>query len=176
MKLSLGLSLVILVLCAYILGSEAAQVRSGAENGATMNEHGWFEGVWRFVSVEVEGVRQPEVPFETNKLIISKDGGFTIVQGPKITRGRLRVDPTTTPKHYDFTLTEGPDTGLTALGIYERDGDTYKICLPLRSKERPAVLVSGPGSGCLFQVFKRETQDVKQALAEIVREGNESKK
>jgi len=170
------LSLVVVIYCACAIRSESAQIVGADNKDAAMKEYAKFEGVWRFALVEVEGVKQPDAPFETNKLIISKDGGFTIVQGPKITQGTLKLDPTKTPKHYDFTVTEGPDKGLTALGIYELDGDTYKICLPLRNKERPAVLISKPGSGCLFQVFKREKQDVKEALIEVRRQQKELKK
>ena len=175
MRLSLGLSLVIVGICAATLGSDAAQVSAGADSDATRQEQVWFEGVWRYALVEVEGVRQPDMPFETNKLIIANNGRFAIVQGTKVTRGTLRVDPTTTPKHYDFSVTEGPGKGLTALGIYERGGDTFKICLPLRGQDRPTLLVSRPGSGCLFQVFQREGRDVNLALAEIDRQETESK-
>ena len=134
-----------------------------------LKEYARLEGVWRFVLVEVEGVKQPELPFETNKLIIAKDGRFTIAQGRKISRGILKLDPTKTPGNYDFTVTNGPDRNLTTLGVYEVDGDTFRICLPLRSKERPSALVSSPGGGCLFQVFKLETRDVKKALMEATR-------
>ena len=143
----------------------------GSDTGdASTNEYARLEGVWRFALVEVEGVKQPEAPFETNKLIVSKDGRYLIVQGPRITRGVITLGPTKTPKHYDVSITDGPLKGLTFLGVYEIDGDTYKVCLPLRGKERPATLVSKPGSGCLFHVFRREKQDVKEALIAVGRQ------
>jgi uncharacterized protein (TIGR03067 family) len=38
-----------------------------------------------------------------------------------------------------------------------------------RSQQRPAELVSKPGSGLLFQVFEREKQDIKEAIVEAGR-------
>ena len=134
------------------------------DEDASTKEYARLEGVWRFGVVEVEGVKQPDAPFETNKLIVSKGGRYLIVQGQRMTRGVIKLGPTETPKHYDVSITNGPRKGQTALGVYEIDGDSFKVCLPFRSKERPAALVSKPGSGCLFYVFKREKEDVKEAM------------
>jgi uncharacterized protein (TIGR03067 family) len=143
----------------------ALAVLMGMDNDdASTKEYARLEGVWRFALVEVEGVKQPDTPFETNKLIVWQDGRYLIVQGPRMTRGVIKLGPTETPKHYDVSITNGPRKGLSALGVYEIDGDTFKVCLPFRSKERPAALISKPGSGCLFHVFKREKSDVKEAL------------
>jgi uncharacterized protein (TIGR03067 family) len=134
------------------------------DDDASRNEYARLEGVWRFALVEVEGVKQRDAPFETNKLIVSKNGRYLILQGPRMTRGVIKLDPSKTPKHYDVTITNGPSKGLKASGVYEIDGDSYKLCLPFRGKERPAALVSTPGSGCLFYVFNREKADVTDAL------------
>jgi len=141
---------------------------SADDEGGT--EYARLQGVWSFALVEVDGARQPEPPFESNKLIISKDGRYTIVQGPRITRGSLKLDPTQTPKHYDVTITEGPSKGLVTQGIYEVAGDTYRICLPLRGKDRPPGFVSKPGSGLLLFVFKREAKDPTAALIGVARQ------
>jgi uncharacterized protein (TIGR03067 family) len=136
---------------------------------ASRKEYARLEGVWRFALVEVEGAKQPEVPFATNKMILSQDGKYAVVQGPRVTRGTLKVDPTKDPKHYDPSIMTGRLKGLTFPGIYQLDGATLTICLPLRSKERPAVLASKPGSGLMLQVFKREKQSVQEALVEAGR-------
>jgi uncharacterized protein (TIGR03067 family) len=129
-----------------------------------------FEGVWSFAQVEVDGAKQPEAPFATNKLLILKDGRFAIMQGPRITRGALKLDPTKMPKHYDVTHTQSAAKGQTALGIYEFEGDTFKVCFPLKGKDRPSEFVNKPGSGLLFFVFKREKQPVSEGLVEIARQ------
>jgi uncharacterized protein (TIGR03067 family) len=140
---------------------------AGQENAATA-EYAGFVGVWRFAAVEVNGAKQPAPPFATNKLIISPGGRYVIVQGPRITRGVIQLDPTTTPKHYDVTVTNGPAKGLKTSGVYELAGDTYRLCLPLGGKVRPASVASKPST--IFFVFQREKHDIKDALEAVGRQ------
>jgi uncharacterized protein (TIGR03067 family) len=133
------------------------------------DDYAQLSGVWSFALVEVDGVKQPEIPFATNKMILSKDGKYAIVQGRQVTRGTLSLDPTKNPKHYDPTITKGKLKGLTFPGIYQLAGDSLTICLPLRDKERPGVFASKPGSGLMLQVFKREKQSVQDGFAEAER-------
>jgi len=165
--------MVVIACAARLAGAQVMQV--AATDRPTVQEYAKFEGVWRFARVEVDGVRQPDMPFATNRLIISRDGSFTIVQGRTVTRGTVRLDPTKAPKHYDFTVNDRTGSDLTAWGIYEHDGDTFRICLSLRSNERPTDPVSKP-RGCLFQEFSRERQDVDDALTEVYRDSPESQR
>ena len=135
----------------------------------TKKEYARLEGVWSFAVIDVEGTKQPAPPFESNKIIIAQDGHFVVVQGPKVTRGIFKLDPSKTPKHYDQTVTDGPAKGLTAACIYELEGDTYKLCGSFRGKERPATFDIKPKSGLILQSFKREKQDVKEALIVVGR-------
>ena len=139
------------------------------DEDATNKEHARFEGVWSFALVEVDGVKQPDEPFETNKIIISNDGSFIVVHGPRVTRGVFKLDLTKTPKHFDQTITHGPAKGRTFSSIYELDSDTYKVCGSFRGGERPAAFGTKPGSGLILHVLKREKQSVKEALIEAGR-------
>jgi uncharacterized protein (TIGR03067 family) len=123
-----------------------------------------LEGVWRFALVEVNRVKQPEVPFATHRMILSKDGRYVVVQGPRITRGTLKVDPTQVPMSYDPVVHLGGGKTLSFPGIYQQEGDTLKICLPLRGKVRPTGFDSKPDSGLMIQVFERETKSTAEAL------------
>ncbi len=149
------------LMCGLLTGADADDL--------VRQEYTRLEGVWRFVLVEVDGNKQPEAPFPAHRIIILKDGRYAVVQGPKITRGVVKLDPRKTPKHFDVSVTTAAGQGPTILSIYELDDDTYKICSSLRSKERPAAFVSKPGSGTIFQVFHREKQDVKDAMTELDR-------
>jgi hypothetical protein len=42
------------------------------------------------------------------------------------------------------------------LGLYELDGDTWKICSALPGKERPEELTSKEGTGHTLAVWERE--------------------
>jgi uncharacterized protein (TIGR03067 family) len=150
-----------LLLIALLLSGAGEDDRAAAECAR-------FVGVWRFADVEVNGTKHPTPPFDTNKLIISKGGRYVIVQGPLITRGVIQLDPTTTPKHYDVTVTHSPAKSLKTSGVYELVGDMYRVCLPLGGKERPASIASKPGT--IFFVFQREKHDVKDALAAVGRQ------
>ena len=81
----------------------------------------------------------PSPPFATHKLVITEGGRYTIQQGERITRGSLKLDPAPSPKHYDVTIATGPNEGQVTHGIYEIDGDTYRVCLPLGGWDRPAL-------------------------------------
>jgi uncharacterized protein (TIGR03067 family) len=128
-----------------------------------------FEGVWQFDQVIVDGIKQPVPPFDTNKMIITKNGLYTIVQGSRITRGAIKIDPSKTPKYYDVILRAGSAKETTFSGIYELAGDELKVCLPLRDKNRPASFASNPGSGCIIHAFKRQGRDVDPALQAVGR-------
>jgi uncharacterized protein (TIGR03067 family) len=147
-----------------------ASLLAGSVAADDASDYSRLRGVWSFTAVEVEGARQPAPPFETNRLVISEGGRYTIVQGSRITRGSLKLDPSRTPKHYDVTITEGRNKGLVTPGIYEVGGDSYRICLALRGKDRPSSFATQPGSGLIAFSFKREQADPKPALIAVARQ------
>jgi uncharacterized protein (TIGR03067 family) len=136
---------------------------------AKKKEYARFEGTWSFALVEVDGTKRPSGPFATHKIIIGKEGRFIVVQGPRVTRGSFKLDPTQTPRHFDNTAIGPSGKSQTSPGIYELDEDTYKVCFSLSGKERPTVLGSKPGSGLIYFVMKREKQEVKEAMLEAGR-------
>lgn len=143
---------------------------SSDNQNAIEKDDALFNGVWAFDLVEVNGVKQPGVPFETNKMIVVWAERFIVVQGKKITRGVFQMDPTRTPKRIDVTATNSQGKTLTTLAIYELEGDTYKVCSSFRSNQRPAEFLSKPGSETVFEVLKRSNQSVQDALAELDRQ------
>lgn len=157
-----------------ILLAMAAGFAAGSDD-ATESDAARIAGVWRFALVQVDGKKQPPVPFATNKMIIAKDGSYAVIQGQRVTRGTVKLDPAASPKQYDVTLATGRLKGTTFPGIYGLQGDTLKVCFPLKGKDRPATLGSEPGSGLLYEVFAREKQDVNEAMTEAARIEREGK-
>jgi uncharacterized protein (TIGR03067 family) len=135
----------------------------------TAEEASRLEGVWRFDSVEVDGVKRPDLPFAANKVIILKDGRFVIMQGKQITHGIMNLDISKTPKQYDSTITSGPAKGQSFPVIYDLQGDTFKLCGPYAGGARPTEFATSAGSGLVMQVLKREKQTVAEAVAEAAR-------
>jgi len=44
------------------------------------------------------------------------------------------------------------------LGIYELEGDGYRVCFALVGKPRPSEFTSKSGSGTILQVWEREKE------------------
>jgi uncharacterized protein (TIGR03067 family) len=66
--------------------------------------------------------------------------------------GSIRVDPSKTPKHLDLRL----DGGQAFQEVYELEGDTLRVCYPVRGGARPTSLRTAPGSGLSLAVYRRE--------------------
>jgi uncharacterized protein (TIGR03067 family) len=73
-----------------------------------------------------------------------------------ITAGNaVAVHQTTTPKSFELHFEEGPEKGNTSFGIYELDGDRWKICLTTRGNERPREFAAPPGTGIALETLRR---------------------
>jgi uncharacterized protein (TIGR03067 family) len=79
--------------------------------------------------------------------------------------GTLEVDETSTPKSFNLRFDTGPETGNTSYGIYELDGDTWKICLTLRGGTRPKKFATKTGSGLALETLKRAPKGKAKAKA-----------
>jgi uncharacterized protein (TIGR03067 family) len=56
----------------------------------------------------------------------------------------------------DITGTDGPNKGKTILAIYERDGDTLRVCYDLSGKSRPTEFKTETGTQLFLVTYKRE--------------------
>lgn len=132
-----------------------AKPDDAAREAAIADELKKFDGTWRFDSIEMESKALPQEALKETRLVLKGDQ-FTLTE-PQVTyRGVYSVNPTVTPKTIDVAFTEGPETGKIALGIYELEGDTYRVCIGLVGNARPAVFAGKAGSGHILEVLKRE--------------------
>ena len=67
------------------------------------------------------------------------------------------LNPSAKPKALDITGTEGPNKGKTILAIYERNGDTLRICYDLSGKSRPAEFKTTAGTQLFLVEYKRHS-------------------
>jgi uncharacterized protein (TIGR03067 family) len=109
-----------------------------------------LQGTWSIVALEVDGNEMPPM----GQVLIKGDKFDSLSMGATY-RGTLKLDATTRPKQFDLHFTEGPEKGNTSLGIYELDGDTWKICLTFNSTQRPTAFATKPGSGHALETLKR---------------------
>ncbi len=118
-----------------------------------------LQGTWAPASIEYNGdkveadiIKGLTVVIDGEKMTIKGDS----TEVEKYKKATIRIDPSTTPKIMDVTLTSGDDKGTTMEGIYEVDKDEWKLCVKLFAKERPAKFESKGEGNVVLAVFKGE--------------------
>jgi len=124
--------------------------RSGdAKDGDTI------QGTWLPSAAELGGKMFPDEVRKTIKLVIKGDK-YTVTVGEKVDKGTVKLNPAAKPKALDITGTEGPNKGKTILAIYERNGDTLRVCYDLSGKNRPKEFKTKEGTQLFLVTYKRE--------------------
>jgi uncharacterized protein (TIGR03067 family) len=130
--------------------SFASVVWSGdAKEGDTL------QGTWLPSAAELGGQPFPDEVRKTIQLVI-KDDKYTVTVGKAVDQGTIKLNPSAKLKEMDITGTDGPNKGKTFLAIYERDGDTLRICYDLSGKSRPTELKTREGTQLFLVTYKRE--------------------
>jgi uncharacterized protein (TIGR03067 family) len=106
---------------------------------------GTLEGTWLPSAAELGGKPFPDEIRKTIRLELKGDR-YTVTAGTESDRGTFKLDPSAKPKALDITGTEGPNQGKTILAIYERNGDTLRVCYDLGGKGRPTEFKTTAGS------------------------------
>ena len=114
-----------------------------------------FQGTWKIAALEVEGNKLDIDDFKETRLTIKGDA-FTMATAGATYKGTFKIDSAKKPKSIDMSYTDGPEKGKTSLGIYEIDGDTWKICIGLTGKERPKEFATKADTGHALEVLKRD--------------------
>lgn len=138
-----------------VLGTAVLLTAAAPEN-ASKKELEKFQGTWKLVSMEAEGSKVEENVFKGSKLTIKGDKVTMTSPGDAVYQGVFKFDLSHKPKRLDLSFTDGPEKGNTSLGIYEIDGETFKVCLGLTGKPRPQEFVTKAGSGHVLEVWKKE--------------------
>jgi uncharacterized protein (TIGR03067 family) len=149
-------SLIVLAAFGLLAGSGRTPAGDASKEDAVRKELTKFEGTWKLVSMEMDGNKVPEEGLKEMGKMILRGNKFTVPVGDITHRGTFRVDVSAKPKRIDVTFTEGPEKGKTLLGIYELEGDTYKVCIGEPGKPRPKEFVAKKGSGHVLEIFKRQ--------------------
>jgi uncharacterized protein (TIGR03067 family) len=116
---------------------------------------GPIEGTWLPSSAELGGKEFPDELRKTIKLVVKEDK-YTVTIGAKVDKGTVKLNPSAKPKTLDITGTDGPNQGRTILAIYERDGDTLRICYDLSGKSRPTEFKTKEATQLFLVTYKRE--------------------
>ena len=131
----------------------------GADNPqdpASKKDLDGLQGTWTLVSARRDGEALPEDKVKKTTIVI-KDDTFVfpeLAEYATSKEGTIKLDATRKPKQMDATSTEKE----VMLGIYELDGDRYKVCFAPTGKPRPSEFACKPGTGNLLQVWKRKKE------------------
>lgn len=126
-----------------------------AHGDQTADDRKKLQGAWNVVSGEKSGtaVTEEKIKEARIQLVISGDN-FTLktARDPKGFTGTIKLDATKSPRQIDMTF--GADKKV-AIGVYELEGDTLKICY---GQERPNEFKTKPKVDQRLHVYKREKQ------------------
>jgi uncharacterized protein (TIGR03067 family) len=121
---------------------------------AGISDLGWLQGTWVAQTYVISGVALSERELRTIKLVVT-GSRYAYRMEQLREKGLLRLDPTRRPKAIDIQITEGPQKGLTQLGIYELSPSSFKLCVALADDRRPKRFASMSNSRRALLVFKR---------------------
>jgi uncharacterized protein (TIGR03067 family) len=110
-----------------------------------------LQGTWNVVSMEMDGQKMSG----GGARIVVRENRFTTIAMGATYEGTVGIHQTTAPKSFELHFDEGPEKGNTNFGIYELDGDTWKICLATRGSERPKGFAAPPGTGIALEILQR---------------------
>ena len=147
----------VLAIVSLFAGARSQAADGGANEGAVAKDLEAFRGTWRLISKEVDGKKFSDA--EIKDVIMTNDGSgrASVRRGDKVlAEGTVKLGPTKSPKTIDVTFTEGERKGQTARGVYEIEGDTFRVCVARAGDERPVELSAKAGSGRTLVVYKRE--------------------
>jgi uncharacterized protein (TIGR03067 family) len=111
-----------------------------------------LQGDWVLASGERDGEKFPEDLVKSLKRSVTGDKVSVSRDDQAVTKGTFTLDPSKKPKAIDVKL-EGSDQAVQ--GIYEIDGDTFKMCYAAPGGERPKEFATKAGSGHSLAVWKR---------------------
>jgi uncharacterized protein (TIGR03067 family) len=148
--------LAVLAIVCLIAGVGVRAADGDAKEAAVTKDLEAFRGSWRLISREADGKKSSEEEIKDTIVTIDGLGKLSARRGDKlIAEGTLKLGPTKKPKTIDLAITEGERKGQTHLGIYEIEGDTFRVCRARPGGERPADFSAKAGSGRTLIVFKR---------------------
>jgi uncharacterized protein (TIGR03067 family) len=118
------------------------------------NELDQLQGKWNVKALEMDGQNMPATMLTAARIVVQGTQFQSLGMGATF-EGTLTVDPSASPKRFDLTFTAGPEKGKTNFGIYELDGDRWRICLNISGGPAPTTFATAPGTGHALEVLSR---------------------
>lgn len=112
------------------------------------------DGVWKAESAEFAGAAFPDEAIKSWKLTLKKDT-YLLESNEGNDEGECVVDAKKSPKTMKITGTNGPNKGKTFLAIYERKGETLRVCYDLSGKETPTEFATKKDTRLFLVTYKK---------------------
>ncbi|UUO05737.1 TIGR03067 domain-containing protein [Blastopirellula sp. J2-11] len=140
---------ILMLLAASALFCEETPQADVAPNGDAL------QGAWQLSGGEADGNVLSQAELKDGKLEIKGDH-YTIhlAEIGKI-EGTQKLGVEHDLKTIDATNSTNEDKGKTCLGIYELEGDEFRVIFAQPGKDRPAKFETAPNSGQWMHVWKR---------------------
>ncbi len=119
-----------------------------------------FQGTWRQIGYERDGVQEPEddeKDWKPRTTFIRTAFVVRIADGSIPIQGTFKIDPTQNPKAIDYTDTHGDDAGKTFPAIYRFEGDKLIFCAASEDQSRPREFKTKAGQ--VLRIHQREAAD-----------------
>jgi uncharacterized protein (TIGR03067 family) len=114
-----------------------------------------IQGTWKYLSIASNGKKWPDNKVSLLRMIVQGDGWTVMAGAQRMEEASFHLDPTKKPKTIDVTVMEGPDKGTTFQGIYELEGDRWKLYFAKPPWGRPQEISSEPGPGYDLSILTR---------------------
>jgi uncharacterized protein (TIGR03067 family) len=111
-----------------------------------------LQGEWTLASGERDGEKFPDEFVKSLKRTVQGNKSVVTRDGQSLAESTVTLDPTKKPKAIDIKLAGGDEM---IKGIYELEGDTFKICYAMPGSDRPKEFATKEGSGLTLGVWKK---------------------
>lgn len=118
-----------------------------------------FRGVWKQISYERDGIKEPldEQGWCPTTTFTDTEFTVTLADGSVPLKGSYTINPSRYPKTVNWTDTIGEDAGKTLLAIYFFEEDRLCFCAAYPGLKRPTAFRTRPGQ--VMRTFRRERSD-----------------
>ena len=116
-----------------------------------------LQGDWIPIKAELGGKPMPDAVLKTIRLKLA-DGIYDVLAAGEPDKGTYEVDAAAAPKSMVIKGTKGPNKGRSIPAIYERAGETLRICydLSLAGAQRPKDFQSPAGTRLYLVTYQRK--------------------
>jgi uncharacterized protein (TIGR03067 family) len=113
-----------------------------------------LQGAWRITALESDGRAMQDIPRDA-RIVVKGETFVSTGMGAEYT-GTIQLDSTKAPKRIDLVFVMGPESGARNVGIYDVDGDTWRLCLATSGTKRPRTFATRAGTGVAIETLERE--------------------